>query len=88
MYVDTCSNCNSYLDLTVRLVDKTPCYELVSTDSVQNVHVFLQLICNDSIFCSLVTNSYTSVLQKIRECNTKKSYIKLIFLYSCNRISS
>ena len=88
MYVDTCSNCNSYHDFTVRLVDKTPCYELVSTDSVQNVHVFLQLICNDSIFCSLVTNSYTSVLQKIRECNTKKSYIKLIFLYSCNRISS
>ena len=84
----TCTNCNSRYVFTVRLVDKTPCYELDSTGSDHNVHVFLCLYYTRSningTFCSLVTNNYTSVLQKISESN----HIHLKFLFSCNRISN
>ena len=85
----TCLNCKSRYNFTVRLVDKTPCYELDSTDSEHNVdHVFLRLNYSkaslSSIFCSLVTKSYTSVLQKMDESWN----IIFAYLYSCNRISN
>ena len=84
----TCENCKSRHVFTMRLVDKTPCYELDSTDSDHNVnHVYLHLFDHGSYndtFCSLVTNSYTSVLQKISEY--RNNYFES--LYSCNRISN
>ena len=83
----TCKNCNSRYKVTVRLVDKTPCYELDGTDSDHNVnHLFLRLVDEsyNTTFCSLVTNNYTSVSQKI----SKSRIIYFDSLYSCNRTSN
>ena len=85
----TCTNCNSRYDVTMRLVDKSPCYELDGTDSDHNVnHIFLCFydVNFTTTYCSLVTNSYTSVLQKMKESGYKYNLFSL--LYSCNRISN
>ena len=80
-----CKKCRKDFSMTVRLVEGTPCYE--SEAGVAHVleHVWLGYV--NKIGCyqtlSVLTNSYSDVVEQLNECWRKGDYICLCLMYTC-----
>ena len=76
-----CKKCKKDLSMTVRLVEGTPCYEVEAGDA----HVVEQVWLDDYNYTisSLLTNSYSVVVEQINECWRTRGYIGLNVMYTC-----
>ena len=83
--VDTqCKKCKKYLSMTVRLVEGTPCYEVEAGDAHVVEHVWLVYIKGGSYYpLSVLTNSYSDVVEQINECWRTGVYVGLRVMYTC-----
>ena len=65
-----CKKCQKDLSMTVRLVEGTPCYESEAGDAHVVEHVWLWYYNKNGRYqtLSVLTNSYSDVLEQINEC--------------------
>ena len=78
---EKCKKCKKDLSMTVRLVEGTPCYEAEAGGAHVVEHVWLEDY-NYTIF-SLLTNSYSVVVEQINEHRRKGRYVYLSVMYTC-----
>ena len=77
-----CEKCKKDFRVTVRLVEGTPCYEAEAGDAHVTEHVWLWDYNNDNLF-SLLTNSYSVVVEQINEYLRTCGYAGLGVMYTC-----
>ena len=79
-----CEKCKKDLySVTVRLVEGTPCYEVEAGDAHVVEHVCLVYIKDGYYHLSVLTNSYSDVVEQINECWREGDYIALCVMYTC-----
>ena len=79
-----CEKCKKDLSVTVRLVEGTPCYEVEAGDAHVVEHVWLVYIKDGGYYhLSVLTNSYSDVVEQINECWREGDYIALCVMYTC-----
>ena len=72
----------------MRLVDRNPCYEVEIDDphdshiTVEHVWLSFSHYSNKYVIISLLTNSYSSVIEKVK--SSAVTYLELDFMYTCN----
>ena len=76
-----CKKCKKDLSMTVRLVEGTPCYESEAGGAHVVEHVWLDDY--NYTISSLLTNSYSVVVEQINECWRTRGYIGLNVMYTC-----
>ena len=81
---EKCKKCKKDLSMTVRLVEGTPCYESEAGDAHVVEHVWLEYFKDgDYYHLSVLTNSYTAVVEQINECWREGDDIALCVMYTC-----
>ena len=78
-----CQKCKKDLSVTVRLMEGTPCYEVEAGDAHVVEHVWLWYIKRRYYHLSVLTNSYSDVVEQINECLREGDYIGLAVMYTC-----
>ena len=77
-----CKKCKKDFSVTVRLMEVTPCYEAETGDTDVVEHVWLYY--NNTTLLSLLTNSYSDVVEQINECWRTHGYaLYLGVMYTC-----
>ena len=76
-----CEKCKKDLSMTVRLVEGTPCYESEAGDAHVVEHVWLEYY--KGTLLSLLTNSYSVVVEQINEHWRTRGYVYLCVMYTC-----
>ena len=78
-----CKKCKKYFSMTVRLVEGTPCYEVEAGDAHVVEHVWLEYNKDGYYHLSVLTNSYSDVVEQINECWREDYPIGLSVMYTC-----
>ena len=78
-----CEKCKKDFSMTVRLVEGTPCYESEAGDAHVVEHVWLWYYKGGYYHFSVLTNSYSDVVEQINECWREGDYIYLAVMYTC-----
>ena len=83
-----CKKCKRTFDFKVRLLDRNPCYEVEIDDphashiTVEHVWLSFSHYSNNYVIISLLTNSYSSVIEKVKSSGSAVSLLD--FMYTCN----
>ena len=79
-----CKKCQKDFSMTVRLVEGTPCYEVEAGDAHVVGHVWLGYSKDGGGYpLSVLTNSYSDVVEQINECWREDYPIFLAVMYTC-----
>ena len=85
-----CKTCSTNHNFDLTLTDSVPCFNLNLTDSHCDIgHVYVSYMVNKEFVCfSLITNSYSGVVQKINECWDGNVTVLLVCLHTCGKTST
>lgn len=81
---DQCKKCKKEFSLTVRLVEGSPCYTVEAGDAhiaVEHAYLMYEHV-YDLLFFSLLTNSYSTVVEKVNEVR-RLGIMSLGVVYTC-----